>query len=538
MLELPDHDEHRGALRLYFGQKYTKSEVTAVRSTIDLALPSYSESEKRQATAEILAFSDVIYRLTSHHDLRDNHNAIRKHEKNLRGFCQTYQIPHWPVLAITSWENSGSSAKVSWADAAGLGQMTPGAIDQAHRYAHELASDPKTSPQLRERLEKIERLHAYQAKLAKLPDERFLPEANLEDVVLFFKYLYSQYGERADHAIGAYHKGLANQDDIIKDYLVRKEGSCPDPVRDRSGFIAAIGRNSVTYLTLWNDTRCREMLNGMRTLDGDPTTPYNASEALGDESDIYPWKVLGSLSGFLQGESYVADHQQVYVLPQSEVEVSGIPKFKTAPDIEQALKQGQLVRLKLPIQDLGVTYNVSQAHQDLAFAVAPELEGYLQNLTQRWRKRANDPTLLLPVRRLLAVGDMAEGKNDILDQAQLRGITFQLDTSKLEKEQKAALEHELKTDYLLDRVYQNRTKDKEKHLLVCLNPRFGYEFLDYRKDYLSKGENPPSHTIKPNTKPSKTPDSSASRMPTGEHQSANEPANHDGDPKPHSGPEL
>lgn len=491
LLALPNHDEHRGQLRLYFGQKYSPTEVQAVRQVVNSTLSEYPARDQDQAVAEILAFSDVVYRITKTHRLENNHNAIRRYQDVLKKYCDLYQVPYWPVLAITSWENSGDVGKVSWADAAGLGQMTPGAIDQAHNFALELAHRPGVDSARAAELEKVARRHAYMAKRAHVADERFMPECNVEDVVLFYKFLYEKYGERADHAIGAYHKGLANHDDIIKDFLVRKEGSCPDPLRDRLGFIAAMRRQNVTYITLWNDQRCREMLNGLRTLDGDPTTPYNSSQALGDESDIYPWKVLGSLSGYLQGEQYVASQQQKFSAPQAESEVHGIPKYTEPSQIKNALEVGKLVRLKLPIEDRGVTYNVSDAHRELAYAVTPELEGYLYQLTKRWRERTGKQDVKLPIRRLLAVGDLAAGSEDLIDAVQLRGVTVQLDLSELEKEHRLALENEIKEDYLMDRIYEKSLKNDR--LLLCLNPRFGFEFLDSRTDLQHSQENPPAH---------------------------------------------
>ncbi|CAN0393214.1 unnamed protein product, partial [Phaeothamnion confervicola] len=94
----------------------------------------------------------------------------------------------------------------------------------------------------------------------------------------------------------------------------------------------------LNYLSLWNDRRSREMLNGLRTLDGDPRTRQNASQALGDESDIYPWKVLGSLCAYRQGLDYVTKEQAKYNLPQVEVEVIGLPLYTTPDQIAAAVK--------------------------------------------------------------------------------------------------------------------------------------------------------------------------------------------------------
>ena len=525
-LGLPDHDENRGRLRAYYREKYSQSQIAAVRSTVEDVFSDYGPDDKSQAMAELLAFSHVVFHVTPHHNLERNHRAIRPHETKLKELCQTYKVPLWPVLAIVSWENSGGSSQVSWADAAGLGQMTWGAIDQAHQYAeHEATLLPAGDP-LKLRMAKIVARHTEMCKRSGLPDERFVPECNLEDVVLFFKFLYTKYGGASDHAIGAYHKGLTNHDDILRDFIKRKEGSCPDPIRQRPEFIEAIRRLRINYLTLWNDKRCREMLNGLRTLDGDQRTRQNAGQALGDESDIYPWKVVGSLAAYRQGPEYVTSMQSKYAPSQVEVEVAGLPLYTTPEQIAESIKVHDLVRSQQPLSDLGIDHNVSAAHRDMAYSVTPELEGYLWSLTQRWRQRVGNQELRLPAVRLLAVGDWAAGRRSVNERAQLRGITVQLSYRGLDEKNKEALRAELEVDYLLDRVY--RVTLSNHNPLVCLNPRFGHEFMDLYERY-QRGE----ETGKAHEDPSPAPTASPDDTPMGPEQPI--PGPHDVLPTPDSG---
>jgi hypothetical protein len=477
----------QGSLREYYLHgKYPQAEIDAVANTVTKVFPDRAEVQKRQMVAEILSFHDVVYHPTENHDLARNHRTIRKYKDLLQKICQRHGVPFYPVLAITSWENSGGSTKVSWADAAGLGQMTWGAVDEAHRYAARKAADLKEQAQWEKyqgtldkdpaRLQKarkleamaaqlnIEQRHRQMAKEAGVDDERALAECNLEDVVLFFDFLLSMYGGRVDHAIGAYHKGVLNHDDILYDYLRRHDPTVLYPqANDRSSFLKALEKLNVTYLDLWNDPRSREMLNGLRTVEGEKTTPANANLALGDESDIYPWKVLGSLSGVLAGPDYLDKTIERYSVPQLAGEVRGLPAYLGDEGLKKGKNQGWLVELP------EVVWKGDPAHPRARW-VRPELVGYLEHLQDRL-SRLNGRATRLP---LIELGEAAGDDPGWAKELAAKGVSARFSLADLSPDQRKNLEKELQQDYLFDRVYLRSNRD-ERHIVI--NPRFGHEFL-------------------------------------------------------------
>lgn len=477
----------QGNLRDYYVHgKYLQEEIDAVADMIGQLFKEREVGQQRQMVAEILSFHHVIFHPTEYHDLRKNHKAIRKHKDLLEKLCARHGIPFLPVLAITSWENSGGADKVSWADAAGLGQMTWGAVDEAHRYAARKAQELKEEAQWEayhgksmkdqakldraEALKKqagllnVEQRHRQMAKQAGVKDERAIPECNLEDVVLFFAYLMSQYGGRVDHAIGAYHKGVLNQDDIVYDYLRRRDPTVLYPqAGDRSSFLEALQRLDVSYLDLWNDSRSREMLNGLRTVEGEKTTPANAALALGDESDVYPWKVLGSLSALLAGEEYLNRAVERYSVPQLAGEVRGLPAFAGEQGRREGADSGYLI--KFPEQYW------SGDHQDKRQAwVRPELAGYLLHLRDRM-SRATGNAWKLP---LVALGKEPKERAAWTQELYSKGVAARITTAGMDIETRGHLKELLNQDYLFDRVYLNSGRDEYEFVV---NPRFGHEFM-------------------------------------------------------------
>lgn len=476
-----------GNLRDYYLHgKYPQAELDAVAEMINQVFPDRSDTQKRQMVAEILSFHHVIYHPTENHDLARNHSTIRKQKALLEKMCVRHNVPFYPVFAITSWENSGGVDKVSWADAAGLGQMTWGAVDEAHRYAARKAIDLKEAAQWEKyqggidkdpkRLEKaakleqmasrlnVEQRHRKMAKDAGVSDERSIAECNLEDVVLFFDYLLSNYGGRADHAIGAYHKGVLNQDDILYDYLRRRDATVlyPQP-GDRSSFLKALERLNVTYLDLWNDPRSREMLNGLRTVEGEKTTRANAHLALGDEADIYPWKVLGSLSGVLAPPGYLEKTVERYSVPQLAGEVRGLPAFTGEEGRKKGSDQGDLVKAPADVRK-------ARPNHERDLWVRPELLGYLSHLQDRVN-RLNGRQKMLPI---VALGEVDPESASWERELHSKGVAVKFSLTDLTAEERKNLESELQRDYLFDRIYLRSSRD-DRHVVV--NPRFGHEFM-------------------------------------------------------------
>lgn len=507
---LPKRPAGPTTLRTYYlYDKYTAEERQAVSSGLRQVFSHWTHQELHQGEAEVLAFHHVVFNPTEWHDLTRNHGLVRKYESKLRELCERHGVPPLPVMAIVSWENSGGTAKVSWADAAGLGQMTWGAVEEAHRFASAesrrlleearwkkymagVTGDPAAMKEARALASQAAQLdlegrHRQMAHAAGVPDERSLVECNLEDVVVFFKYLMSNYGGRVDHAIGAYHKGVTNTDDIIYDYLKRKDSTVAYPGSDRTAFVEAMERHKVTYMTLWNDRRTREMLNGLRTVEGEPTNWSNAHMALGDESDIYPWKVLGSLSAYLAGEQHLARMVQKYNGRQDAIEVAGLPGFGDFTELEQAVAQGRMIRTTAPIADVGISARAARGGvgEKYSYFVTPELDGYLWHLTTRLRHASGNADVRLPVAALSEAHALERGDTlTVEEQVHLKGASVTVVPGRLSEAQAKALDSLITRDYLMDRIYRRTKSNGEVEL--CLNPRFGAELLDLQARYSAR----------------------------------------------------
>lgn len=498
--------------QFYVSEKYSPEERAAVDDMVDQVLSSYSEVEKRQAAAEVLAYHHVVYHTTEYHDLNRNHALIRRYEAKLKKLCDFHQVPFLAVLGITAWENSGSQTKISWADAAGLGQMTWGAVDTAHAYSAKQADeyytqakffkqvaatnkDPEAKRKaiqyqaLAERYDLVKR-HRQLAHAAGVEDERLVPDANLEDAVLFFKFLLDKYGGRVDIAISAYHNGLQNNDDILFDYLTRRDPGLNRPTPDsRTSFLAALGTHNVNFLTLWNDLRCRQMLNGLRTMDGEITNHINRSQALVDESDIYLWKVLGGLSGYLAGPEFTRSTVAHYDANRDFVEVAGLTSHLTVQDFREGVRKLELVRVTAPVSDQGIGGGARKGTdpQLFSFYITPELDGYLWSLTSRLREATGRKDFRLPVSRLSLAHLTAAGKQsyDWRDELHLKGVAAEFPLSQLDNQARASLRACVESDYLMDRIY--KVELEGGRLRICLNPRWGEDFLAVRERNLTAG---------------------------------------------------
>ncbi|MEW6283822.1 MAG: hypothetical protein AB1758_34740, partial [Candidatus Eremiobacterota bacterium] len=505
----------RSNLRNYYiREKYPEAERRSVQDLVELALTAYAPEEKGQAVAEILAYNHVVFHTTEFHDLNRNHALMRRHEELLKKLCKDHEVPFLPVLAITSWENSGDADKVSWADAAGLGQMTWGAVDQAHAYSQRIADEFRIQARLhkdlaaqskdpKERREAarysaladrfdLARRHRQLTHQAGLEDERLVPECCLEDSVVFFKYLLEMYGGRVDLAIVTYHNGVQNSDDMLFDYVSRREPSLARPGPNQRGpFLEALSRHNVNFLTLWNDLRCRQMLNGLRTMEGEITEPATAHLALGDESDIYLWKVLGSLAAYQSGPEYTRDAVSRYDGERDFVEVEGLTSHTSLDEFRKAVRASQLVRVTAPIADGGIGGEAKRGTDPrlFSFYITPELDGYLWSLANRMRQASGNPKLRLPVSRLsMAHLTAARGTFDLGEELHLKGVAVEVLPAALPDGERAVLRQLVNADYLMDRVY--RTQSKDGRLRLCLNPRWGEDFLAVREKYRAAMQSP------------------------------------------------
>ncbi len=361
----------KSVLASYYKNKYSKAERDVIVKNLPIILEGYSKAEINEAADEILEYRHLIYHRTKYHNLLNNHAAARAEEEVLKLMCERHEVPFEPILAIVSWENSGSSSKVSWADAAGLGQMTPGAVERAHQYAKDQAEALKKQaailkesgePRKLEKADELERKaveidcaerHKKLAHLHNVNDERFVAECNLEDVALFFKYLSEKFAGRADLTISAYHNGLLNNDDIISAYSAYHESPLVVTEDDRSSVFFAVERFNLKFIDLWKCPLTRGILNGSRTVTGEKTTPSNAHMALGDESDLYVWKVLGSWAGYKAGPEFVSQEIELLNDPWDISEVKGLACYDSVELIDKARKQGLLAELKTEVTDCG-----------------------------------------------------------------------------------------------------------------------------------------------------------------------------------------
>jgi hypothetical protein len=447
----------KSSLEQYYLHKYPLWQQNLVLRSVRDIFTTSSPAEQAQASRECLAFFHVVYHPTHYHHVENNFRVTAEHQGEIERACQRFGVPVPMADAILTWENSGSTAAKSFAACVGMGQMSQGAVAAAHDYYRHFAGTLQTSretcqfltgvvgmflgshsepvvwlrncdqqylAQMQRELD-LPREHARLAKAAGVKDERVLVHCNIEDSVVFMRILLDSYGGRPDLAISAYHNGIRNNDDLLRDYLRRVDPAAAGfTYRNRAPLLDALSRHNITFLTLWNDRRCREMLNGLRTMDGDVTTAANRSEALGDESDIYLWKCLAALSGTRATPDQVAELLARYNGTQDVCETAGFANPATMVHFASGLDG------------------------------TPELVGYLRNLQRRYKSRTGKPcTLHLTC---LQPGLEAGLAVDLI------GVD-------------GALSQILEEDWLFDRIYKKRLPGGEVH--VCINPRFGSEFL-------------------------------------------------------------
>jgi hypothetical protein len=448
----------RSAMARYYAHKYPAWQIRLVAAGIDQVFTGVGPEARHEAILDTLAFFHVVYHPTRSHRIENNLAVTRRYRDEIALACERFGVPKAMALAILTWENSGSTAATSFAACVGMGQLSEGAMRQAHRLSARFArvhlaaegfcfllanvlegiwGGNALTHAIRDRGEwlqaralelDLEAVHAGLARSSGIADERAIPRANIEDSVVYMRYLLEMFGGRADLAISAYHNGVANTDDLLRDYLRRKDPAASHfTFRDRAPLLAAIRRHRISYVTLWQDRRCHQMLNGLRTMDGDITTPANAREAMGDESDIYVWKTLAALAGLRASESQLAELCDRYAGPQADVEIA---RFKPGDDLVRA-------------------YGVR---------LTREMAGYLDSVDRRLALMyGKKPRPSLPVR---AAHFSESHQNGV-------AVDLRLDDGRL-----ARLIHE---DWLFDRIYTSRLPDGRVH--VCLNPRYGDEYL-------------------------------------------------------------
>jgi len=163
-------------------------------------------------------------------------------------------------------------------------------------------------------------------------------------------------------------------------------------------------------------------------MDGDVTSDVNRHEALGDESDIYVWKVCSALAGYHASDEEVSRLVEVYRGEQDEVETAGFESWRARVRVAEGV------------------------------LVTQELAGYLHSLKHRFRERKGT---------MPAFWVVADHSTPTHEAGLAVDLVFQ----------DAAMSAILREDWLFDRIYKNRLPGGHVHL--CLNPRFGREFMRY-----------------------------------------------------------
>ena len=527
-------------------QRTTREQENLWKKYIPKLLPAYKSSDNYAAAAGALRdYEHVVFHVTGAHNLANNHQVLREASPMLKKFCARWDVPEAPVEAIISWENSGSPSIVSYAGAVGICQMMEGTVHFVHEYAHQeaeklrreaedLRAEGGNSQRVSDMLARADLLdcgvrHKTQAKQAKC-DERLLANCNLEDSVIYIKYLLEKYDNRADLAIPAYHSGIDNIDDIIVTYVNEAKGDYLERGRVRTELRAALERYDITYADLWRFEKTRAMLGGVRTMDGEITTWRNRREALGDEADLYLWKVLSSWIAYQAGPEYTQRMIENNRARREECAYRGLSLGDTYAKLEKMRGDGVLVSIKevLPDKGVGLVNNkgldcwqkaeetkkngaeaagtkkagnqpdasektavklppVKAELAEASWLVRPELLGYLLDLQQRWQLALGNDRARLPVS--LLSGALHEQKNDLEASGVIvpwkgcaagmlhgheRGVAVDLDFRGLSQEQLEVLKRLLEYDFVFDRVFlQNRQSSAH----VVLNPRWGEEYL-------------------------------------------------------------
>jgi len=485
----------RSDLARFHAEKYSAGVLGLVESCVNGVFIEASDEERRQAVAEVLACFHIVFHETRSHRIDSNVAVIRAHSDEIAIACERFGVPQPMATAILAWENSGQTAATSYAACVGLGQLSDGAVAQAHRvsgrYARvefAAASFCRTLADLvdlcgphhplaalirgraafldkRARELDLASVHETLRRAAHVKDERAVPRANIEDSVVYMRYLLAMYPGCPDLAISTYHNGVANTDDLLIDFL-RRHAPRPGGYsrHDRGPIVDGLKRLRLSYVTLWNDRRSREMLNGLRTMDGDVTTAANAREAMGDESDLYVWKTLGALAATRASSEALAELCARYRPEQGEAETRGF------------VPRSQLVTRR-------------------GFAATAQLHAWLDALERRWRsasasQRSGKPAPARPHRR--GVLEISHGHDSDAHRA---GLAVDLVVSD------ALLAGLLDVDWRFDRIYKRRLPNGAMH--VVINPRFADEVL-VRESSASSSAAPRSPQA-PSSSPSASP---------------------------------
>jgi hypothetical protein len=456
----------------------------------------------------------VVYRTTFTHNMKSNVAIARKYRPLIQEMSRLHQVPAPMAEAVIAWENSGGITRRSWAECVGVGQLSRGAVESAHGFyrQHVKALRRKARlyvtvwnlvpyPVFAERAIKARQqadlldLDAKHARLRKslgIADERLIPECNVEDAVVYLKILYNNYGGRLDLAISAYHNGGLNNNDIIRSHLARNGGPILGVEASQKEIMAGIEQKKLRYIDLWKDSRSRDMLNGLRTVFGEVTGDHNSADALGDESDIYPWKVAAAY-GALNAPDELLDYLAgKYMGDWDVVECRGMALYDSPGAVRAAIKEGRLVPLPKIFSDWGIASlpgaspEYWKERSSLNYYTSPETAGFLIALLREYRRRTGNPRLKVPLGSVLesrqlesyGAGSVPRGYHPHLQGA---AVDVCLEMAPY----RSVLYRILKEWFLYDRIFFVNTASARR---VTVNPRYGKYYYNVYRDFVSRGK--------------------------------------------------
>lgn len=489
-----------GYLSYFYRRKYSNGEKRILWQAVNRLFPHYSEEDRLLATRSALAYHWVVYRTTFNHDIRANIAVLKKYRSLIESLCEFHQIPPEMAEGVMAWENSGGCGKRSWAECVGVGQLSVGAMRTAHEYYVPCAQREKKLAGIYRKMAgefpvpfisimgeyhgdnarrfDVAGRHREMRLKARVEDERLIPACNIEDGIIYLKLLYGNYANRMDLAISAYHNGGLNNNDIIRNYLKRVKAEPDAGNYNQKDIISAIDRYNLGYIDLWKDYQSRQMLNGLRTVYGHVTHPGNRHLSLGDESDIYPWKVVSALGALYADEALLEKLVDKYRGPWDLAECRGLPVYDTVEKAKKAIGAGWIS----PVSDRYVKNRNPQLGN---IYVMPEMAGLLYEICNVYRTRTGNAKVLLPIRMGLSrgllekypAGNFPDSMGTIL-----RGVAVETDSANAPYS--ARLNEILNEFYLHDHIYMSRGNGE---IRICINPRFGkYYFQKYRESIKKK----------------------------------------------------
>lgn len=508
-----DEIKKDGYLSYFYRRKYSKDEIKIVWEAVSKLFPQYSKEDKLLATRSILAYHWVVYRTTPSHNMSANVAVTKKYRDLIEKYSKLHEVPVEMVEGVITWENSGGTSKKSWAACVGVGQLSTGAVNAAHEYYISHLKNKEEMVEIYDLMHgkfnfplfhiagkkhilqldifDVANRHRETRKKLKVDDERLIPDCNIEDAAVYLKILYNNYENRVDMAISTYHNGGLNNNDILTDYISRASGGKIKGKLTQKEIIAAMDQYKISFISLWRDHRSRDMLNGLRTVFGEITTSANQNLSLGDESDIYPWKVAAGYAALNAPDEVLNRLVEKYRGPWDVAECRGVRIYGGYDEVKAGIKSGWLVKLPSSLyNDKGVgglqggSKDYYKSRSMYNYYVAPETLGFLYELNKVYKGRTKNPEIKVPLNAALEsklLEKYGSGKVPEDYRTHLQGLALGVDIANAEHGD--ILLRILREFFLHDHIYLIRQKGKNR---ICVNPRYGkyyYEkYLEWKKD--------------------------------------------------------